>query len=85
MSFTLPTLTDAQQDVITFWQAPNTEGPWFVSEPGKDGRVEVLHMITGDEYTTIWSLEIEPNGDFTSMEYARDEDGDMVWSTGITV
>lgn len=85
MSFTLPTLTDAQQDVIKFWKGFNTEGPWFVSESGKDGRVEVLHMITGDEYTTIWSLAIEQDGSFTSMEYARNEDGDLVWSTGITV
>lgn len=85
MSFTVPALTQPQQDAITFWQAYNVPGTWFVSQPGNDGRVEVLRLHHGDDGLSMWSIVVEPDGETYTSEYGPDDEGDPVWSTGIEV
>lgn len=75
-TLTAAVLTEAQQEVVEFFQAYNVPAQWFVGVKQADGAVEVVAL--GDGF--CWSFLIQEDGSYGSSEGTV---GDF--STGIDV
>ncbi|GAA3145479.1 hypothetical protein [Rhodococcus baikonurensis] len=59
MAFAIPTLTDEQQEALTYWEEQaGEEGDWFISPVGNDGIVEAIMLDDGVQ----WAIDIGPDG-----------------------
>ena len=48
MAFAIPTLTDEQQEALTYWEEQaGEEGDWFISPVANDGIVEAIMLDEG--------------------------------------